>query len=151
MAHITFENITIANEHIALDLHVAQGQTSFIEDVPTCLFDAKENPIWHPILLLVDGIAVGFAMYGLWLTEGKNGRVWLDRYMIDERFQGKGYGKQILSILCRHIKNSFGYTRMYTNVYAHNTVALKLYEKAGFRINGEYDVNGELVLQYDMQ
>lgn len=146
MIAITFENITAKNKDIALALHVGKEQESFVEDVATCLLEAEEYSLWHPVLILVNDIAVGFAMYGLYLDDDKKNRVWLDRYMIDERFQGKGYGKKSLPLLCTHIRKTLGHDTLYTNVYPHNSVAIKLYENAGFHINGEYDTKGELVM-----
>lgn len=54
-----------------------------------------------------DGELVGFVMYGYFQNEEKKGRVWLDRYLIDERFQGQGLGKIMLEILLMHIERAY--------------------------------------------
>ena len=167
--HINFLDIT--NEKLkdeACQLQVASGQANFIETVEACLQEANEIPCWHPIIIQIDAISVGFAMYGLWINEGndsnansdnsnananangnanaKKGRVWFDRFLIDKKFQGKGYSKIILPMLLQKIKNEFNYPKLYLSVYDTNPIAIKLYKSFGFQFNGELDSNGEKIM-----
>ena len=90
---IVLKPITKQNRAEALALHVAKGQEGFVESVAQCLKEADEYDVWRPVALYVEGKMVGFAMYGFFPMYLPAGRVWMDRLLIDERFQHKGYGK----------------------------------------------------------
>ena len=143
---IIFESINGINQDEAKSLRVAQGQEGFIETVGSCLAEADLNLLWQPVLVRIDTHAVAFAMYGLWKDEGSSGRVWLDRFLIDHKFQGKGYSSPILRALFLRIQHEFGYPDIFLSVYDTNTVAVSLYKKMGFDFTGELDINGEKVM-----
>ena len=138
--------VTRENEKEILKLHVAKGQEGFIETTAQCMGEAHEFSQWRPVGLYEGEELVGFAMYGLWKSEGKNGRVWLDRFLIDGRFQGKGYGKEALLKLLRRLKEEYQCDEVYLSLYEDNKVASHLYEEFGFCYNGELDMHGEKVM-----
>ena len=48
---------------------------------------------------IYDGnVLIGFAMYGLFWEYLPFGRLWLNRFLIDRRYQSMGYGKAALWI-----------------------------------------------------
>ena len=143
---IVFERVTASNREGAESLQVAQGQEIFIETVGSCLAEADSNSIWQPLLIKVDTHMVAFAMYGLWKDEGSAGRVWLDRFLIDYKFQGRGYSRPILGALFLYIYQEFGFPDIFLSVYETNLVAVDLYKKLGFDFNGEVDINGEKIM-----
>lgn len=51
------------------------------------LKEAEEYEQWHPVAIYTDATLVGFAMYG---SFGLNFDTWIDRIIIDEKFQGLG-------------------------------------------------------------
>lgn len=130
----------------ALRLHIADTQKGTIETVEECLKEADELSLWKPIIIRVDNENIGFAMYGLWKYEGNHGRVWLDRFFIDEHAQGKGLAKFVLPILIRKIFDDYKMDEIFLSVYDTNKPAISLYEKLGFKFNGEFDINKELVM-----
>ncbi len=138
--------ITKENASKAVQLSIKPEQTGMVESVEECLREASKLPLWRPVAISADGMWVGFAMYGLWKNEGASGRVWLDRFLIDARHQGKGYAKASLSALLPHIKKTYGCDRIYLSVYQSNFAAIRLYESFGFSFNGETDINGEQVM-----
>lgn len=129
-----------------LDLRVAKGQESFIETTEECLKEASEDSRWEPVGIYDGDIPIGFAMYGLFLQEGSKGRVWLDRFLIAEDYQGKGYGKASVKLLLHHLHRKYGYDKIYLSVYEANEGAIALYQKLGFTFNGELDINQEKVM-----
>lgn len=129
-----------------LKLKVSKGQENFIESVKVCLKEAREDSVWKTVGIYNGDKAVGFAMYGLFLNEGKNGKVWLDRFLISSQYQGMGYGKEGINILIKHLYEEFGYKKIYLSVYDNNIKAIDLYKKIGFEFNGELDINGEKVM-----
>ena len=63
--------------------------------------EADELELWRPVGIYDSDTLIGFAMYG-YFPEPAPGQLWLDRLLIDKRYQGKGYGKQaVLSLLDR--------------------------------------------------
>lgn len=140
--------IEVNNENIAIaeQLHISQEQAGMVETVEECFAEAKVFPVWRPSMIMVDNELIGFAMYGLCENEGDNDQVWLDRFFIDERYQGKGYSNMVLPVLLNHITNEYSCKRIYLSVYENNAIAIHLYEKFGFCRNGELDYNGEKVM-----
>ncbi|WP_195986504.1 GNAT family N-acetyltransferase [Clostridium sp. D53t1_180928_C8] len=129
-----------------VNLKVAKGQENYIETVEACLEEAKEYSVWNPVGIYDKEKPVGFAMYGLFLEEGDNGRVWLDRFLISAENQGMGYGKTAVKFLIDHLYKGYGYDEVYLSVYEDNKNAINLYKELGFKFNGEDDVNGEKVM-----
>lgn len=110
-----------AENHAALcALRVSKEQEDFVETVLDCLREAAEQPLWRPFGIYAGEMPFGFAMAGFFPEEGAHGRTWLDRLLIDRRFQGKGYGR----------------------------AALRLYESEGFQLTGEVDKNGEQIMVF---
>lgn len=139
-------DVTEKNRQEILALRIKEAQKSFVESNEQSLKDAQEYKAFRPVGLYRDGELVGFAMYGYFQNEGKEGRVWLDRFLIDERFQGQGLGKIMLEILLMHIKKAYNCDKIYLSVYGENQVAVRLYEKFGFHFTGEVESKGEKVM-----
>jgi len=141
--------VSVENVQSVLDLRVAPDQISYIESTAQCLQEAEECSCYVPVALYADDELVGFAMYGFFPDEessGQAGRVWLDRFLIDAQHQGRGFGRIMLSALLDLLNEQFGPSEIYLSLYEDNQGALRLYEKFGFRFNGELDLNGEKVM-----
>ena len=143
---IEIREVTAENLKEVLSLHVSEAQKSYVESTKQCLKDAIECNCYRPTGLYKDGSIVGFAMYGFFPIDGKNDQVWLDRYLIDEHFQGKGLGNIMLEALITHLIKIYNCNEIYLSLYEDNKRALHLYQKFGFQFNGELDINGEKVM-----
>lgn len=152
---IRIEPVTDLNCPAVLALRAAPGQEGFVESPRRCLEEASALSLWRPVGLYAEDCLVGFAMYGFFPHEGQDeemsegGRVWLDRLLIDASCQGKGYGKAAVKALIRRLRQEYGCRRIFLSVYKENQAACRLYERLGFRFNGETDANGELVMCKD--
>ena len=89
---------------------------------------------------------VGFAMYGFFPEEGINGRVWLDRFLIDSKHQGLGLGSIMLKALIQRLEQEFSCHEIYLSIIADNQAAIHLYQKFNFKFNGEVDSNNEKIM-----
>lgn len=134
------------NQDKILALHVAESQKTFIETPAQCLKEASVVRLWRPVGIYDGNAPIGFAMYGLWKSKRIGNRVWLDRFLINEHHQGKGYGTASLHVLISRLFPEFDCNEIYLSLYADNAPAMRLYERFGFRQNGELDINGELVM-----
>ncbi|MNZ76103.1 Spermine/spermidine acetyltransferase [compost metagenome] len=125
--------ITSSNEREVLSLSIAKDQRRFIESISQCLQEAREDTRYVPVGLYKNETAVGFAMYGKFEDQ-----VWLDRFLIDERFQGKGLGKCFIGKLISFLENEYPGHDLYLSVYENNTHAIQLYKQFGFTFTGDY-------------
>ena len=96
---LRIEAIGAANRRLLEGMAVAPGQENNIEPIECCMSEAERNPAWRPVVILADGMPAGFAMYGFFADEGSFGRVWLDRLMVDQNFQGHGIGSAALNAM----------------------------------------------------
>lgn len=143
---IEFKKVTEKNIDEILKLDVKKDQKTFIESVAECLKEAAEKPCWRPVGIYDDDVLIGFAMYCFWKEDKPNGHVWMDRFLIDAAFQGKGYGSAVFPLLLDRIKEEYRCNEIYLSVFKDNEKAINLYEKNGFRFNGEKDIKGEDVM-----
>lgn len=148
--NIRIKVVNESNYEEMIKLNVEEEQVDFIESVEECLNEAKENSIWRPVGIYDEDNLVGFAMYGLFIDEGKKGRVWLDRFLISAENQGKGYGKVAVRNIVKRLYDEYGYNKIYLSVYDNNKVAILLYKKVGFLFNGEVDEKGEKIMVLDL-
>jgi ribosomal protein S18 acetylase RimI-like enzyme len=68
----------------------------------------------------------------LWV-QVKDQKAFIFDFVIDERFRGKGFGKQALTAMDEALK-SMGAGSVALHVFGDNTVAQELYKKAGYQI-----------------
>lgn len=150
--NIHFEPIKEENREAALKLRIAKNQQGFIETVAQCLDEADQCRRWHPVGIYDGTTMVGFAMYGFFFWQYLPfGRLWLDRLLIDEKYQGKGYGSAALHGLVEQLKRDYRCKKIYLSVIRENQIAATIYEKFGFRFNGQRDVHGEHVMVYSVE
>ncbi len=89
---------------------------------------------------------VGFLMYGL---EPEKNRWWLVRLMIDERYQGKGYGREAMREVIGLLRQNPGCDRIYLSYEPENITAEMLYKSFGFRATGEMEDGEKVVVLED--
>lgn len=140
--------ITRANREQALALEILPEQRGYIETVEQCLAEADRCRRWRAVGLLDGGSMIGFAMYGFFFWESfPRGRLWLDRFLIDCRYQGQGYGSGALAYLLALLAEKYPKKDVYLSVIRGNERAARLYQKFGFRFTGERDIHGEDVMR----
>ena len=143
---IRLEPVTVASRAAVERLETAPGQEGFVESVAECLAEADRRRCWRPVGVYDGGALIGFAMYGFFWEYLPFGRLWLDRLLIDRRFQGRGYGRAALAALLERLEREYHKKRIYLSVVEANRPAAALYESFGFRFTGERDTHGERVM-----
>lgn len=141
-----FEPIIPSNREQVLELKTAAGQEGYVESVAECLAEADKRSCWRPVGIYDGELLVGFAMYGFFWEYLPFGHVWLDRLMIDGRYQGQGYGKAALKGLLARLYKEYGRRKIYLSVIDGNNTAIDLYKSFGFRFNGRKDLHGERIM-----
>lgn len=145
MMSIRLEPVTAHNRRQVLELQVTKDQTTYIEQVEECLEEAAACRSWRPVGIYAEDTLVGFAMYGFFPEYRPFGRVWMDRLLIDARYQGRGYGRAAMEQLLIRLEATYHRRRIYLSVFPENEAALQLYQSLGFRATGETDIHGEIV------
>ncbi|WP_285891022.1 GNAT family N-acetyltransferase [Mesobacillus subterraneus] len=142
---VYFRDIDNTNECTVKNIKLKPGQERFIETVDECLKEAAIYQEWHPVAIYYDEKIIGFAMYG---SFGPNRDTWIDRIIIDERYQGKGFGKMAMIKLIDRVSKEYGVNVIYLSIIEENTIAHRLYKGLGFEYTNERDSNGELIFKY---
>ncbi|MBU9712614.1 GNAT family N-acetyltransferase [Evansella tamaricis] len=135
MTKIQLKEINEKNWEKCISLRVGKDQEQFVASNIYSLVQSRYETSYIPLAAYDEEEMVGFVMYG---KDPDDGVYWIVRLMVGEKFQGKGYGKQILLKTMEQIKmlpdcGSF----IITSYVPENTIAEKLYEKVGFIKTGE--------------
>lgn len=147
MACIRIKEIDANNINEVRKISVKKHQRFFIETVDECLEEAAIYKQWCPVAIYDYDEIVGFAMYGAF---GKNPDTWIDRIIIDEKYQGKGFGKLAMKELIKIVTEKYNVITVYLSFVEGNDVARKLYENLGFNFTGDYDPEGELIYKFNL-
>ena len=118
-----------------LDLSVSPEQRDFVASNQYSLAQAFVMPECVPLALYAENRPVGFAMYCL---DAEDHQYWIYRLMIDQRYQGVGYGREAMQLLIAHIRGLADeeHNRIYISFEPENTIAKVLYESLGFVPDG---------------
>ncbi|MCB0061534.1 MAG: GNAT family N-acetyltransferase, partial [Caldilineaceae bacterium] len=99
---------------------------------------------WQPYAILADDTMVGFVLYGCWPASGVSvyhtaaeaGVHFILRYMIDARFQGRGYGRAGMAAVIAQIKRTAGAHKLAISYDASNPAMARLCQSVGFEPTG---------------
>lgn len=141
--------VTRENWKQVAHLTVAPHQTHLIETNWDSLLEAtyvKEHD-WLPIALYVDGQLVGFSMIGS--SDKDKHSIWLDRFMIDQQYQNRGYGHALFKTVLNYLLQQHKAKKVYLRVHPENKKAYPFYESFGFTLLNDFNpVNGEKRMIY---
>lgn len=131
---IILREIDINNWEECIDLEVTEEQKKFVATNSYSILQAKFEEEIYTLGIYNKDIMVGFLMYDL---DSDTKRMEISRLMIDQKYQGKGYGKKSMLKLLELIKGKYGNIKFYTSIEPENIIAEKLYESIGFKKTGE--------------
>ncbi|MCL2372582.1 MAG: GNAT family N-acetyltransferase [Defluviitaleaceae bacterium] len=140
---VKLKAITEENYEDCLALKVSDNQSNFVASNAYSLAQA-----WvfyntaYPFAIYAGDVMVGFVMMSYFKPKGVYD-IW--RFMIDKRFQGKGYGKAALALAIKYLKEEHNAGEISLSFEPNNSIAEKLYASAGFQRTGEVD-DGEIVM-----
>jgi diamine N-acetyltransferase len=148
---VTLGEITDLNRDTVLALRVGPEQERFVGSVAGALADAAEYPHARPWYRAVfaDNTPVGFVMVS-WDVEpqppGIVGPWFLWKLLIDKRYQGRGYGREVVRQVAELIRTE-GATELLTSYLPQANGPAGFYERLGFVPTGDRDENGEIILR----
>jgi diamine N-acetyltransferase len=138
---VELREITAETVRAICDLDVAADQRSFVAPNAVSIAEAHFNPGHWMRAIYADEQPVGFVLTFDDPSEG----YFLWRLMIADGHQRRGIGRRALEQVLEHWRE-IGATAARTSVVRGNTGAVGLYESLGFRLTGEEDDDGELVM-----
>lgn len=142
--NVTLREITPENFKECINLKVAEDQKTFVAPNVTSIAQSKIYPTVEPFAVYNEDELVGFVMFGLDIEDD---RYYLVRLMIDERFQGKGFGKAATLAVIEKLKLTEDCNEIYLSFVPENANAERLYKSVGFERTGEIS-EGEIVMRY---
>lgn len=146
---VTLRDITGDNYFQVLELKIspAQEAAKFVSPVVRSLADAwfyREEGITYPKAIYADEDLVGFIMYEL-DTEEQQVFIW--RFLIDQRYQGKGYGRQTIEAVLAMAKEQAQITKVVADYVDGNEPMKKILLGLGFEETGfDPDINEHIMV-----
>ena len=138
---VSLKSVTRENLEEVLALRVNEDQEKYVISNAESLSRAYVySETAYPFAIYDDDTIVGFIMMGYYEVK-RYYTLW--EFMIDSKYQNKGYGRQALKLGLNFVKEKFGPVDIYTVVTPGNTVAKKLYESVGFESTGLVELGME--------
>ena len=146
---ITFREITSDNYSQVLNLKITPEQevAKFVSPVVRSLADAwfyREEGITYPKAIYAKDDLVGFIMYDL---DPEAQQVFIWRFLIDQRYQGKGYGRQTIETVLAMAKEQAQMTKVVADYVDGNEPMKKILLDLGFEETGfDPDINEHIMV-----
>ena len=148
---IHFEIINPENWRIFSALKVKKEQEEWVAAYITILARAyvyrEDNSVVYAIY--DSTTPIGLLMQRDYIDNGKRYCV-LDQFMIDKKYQGKGYGKKAMQLWISLIKKDTNYDSITLCYKEEDLIASKLYQGLGFQHTGEVDED-EVIMEYKLR
>ena len=142
---VELREVTRDNWLACVRLKVAESQTRWVASNAVSLAQSKYEPECVPLAAYDGEAMVGFAMYrpedyGL-------SKVWfIDRLMVGQDVQRKGYGRAIMTALLERLRAQPGFAVIMISFVPDNEAARRLYSSLGFEDTGVIE-EGEIVFR----
>ncbi|EJP85539.1 GNAT family N-acetyltransferase [Bacillus cereus] len=148
MRKIYLKPIDESNWKEAIRLSVKEEQQTFIASNLYSIAEVQFLDHFYAKGIYLDGKMIGFTMFGI---DPDDNNYWIYRLMIDEKFQGKGIGKQAIYLVIDEIRQD-NYTSIPLIMIGYapeNLTAKFVYKKAGF-IETKLSSWGEQLAKYSL-
>jgi diamine N-acetyltransferase len=146
-AKVTLRKITGKTVRAICNLGVSEQQKGFVAPNAVSIAQAYfAKTAWFRAIY-AEETPVGFVM----LAEvPKQGKHYLWRFMIDAKYQGKGYGRRALDLVIKHVKKNPKAKALYLSVVRAKGGPEGLYKNFGFEFTGKMD-GTEYVMKLDLK
>ena len=133
---IKFRDIDKSNYNECISLRVGEHQKNYVASNMYSLVQASYEDGLYPLGIFNEDEMIGFLLYDY--DEVLNG--WsFSRFMIDIKYQNKGFGRKALEKFLEYFQSKFPNKSLYTSVEIDNDIAIKLYQKYGFVIKSSFE------------
>ena len=144
---VSLRPISPSNRDAVEALSVSEAQQRFVSGVADSLREASEHPGARAIYwgVFADDTPVGFVM----IADEVDGPPYISQYLwkllIDERYQGRGYGTATLDLVVEYFRGRPGVEVIWTSASQGEGSPIPFYERYGFEQAG--DLWGEVKLR----
>ncbi len=143
---VTLREINAETVRTICNLSVADNQKHFVAPNAISIAEAYFSEVaWFRAVYAGDD-PVGFVML---YDDPVKPEYYLWRFMIDQRYQGMGFGYQAMTLLIEHVRTRPNATELLTSVVEGEGSPQGFYEKLGFKLTGEYE-DDEAVMRLEL-
>lgn len=137
----------VNEENWRIPLKVAESQKTYVANSAVILARAfaYRNSRSEAFIIFEDDTPVGMVMYYDWEPHGAYD---FSQLFIDERYQGKGYGKAATQLILDRMKKDGKYQKVCLCYIEGNDAAKRLYESFGFCEVDKYE--DEITMELDI-
>ena len=134
--------VTVQNWRDLIKLKVNDDQNHFVASnlysIAEAQFGFEDEGHWtfYPYGAYVGDDPVGFVMY-CYNFDHSRFQAFIMRLMVDQRYQGKGYGREIMQLVLNTLRGEERIANVGISYEPENAIAQKLYASLGFVEPGE--------------
>lgn len=144
MKGLRLEELNADNFHGICMLSVTPEQQDHVDSNAISMAEANfSDNVWMRGVYLNEK-PVGFVMVETIIEENK---FYLWRFMIDQHYQGSGFGRFAIKLVTNELKSVFNASVLSTSVVSAETGPQGFYENLGFKLTGNYIEERELELE----
>ncbi|MGD9844903.1 MAG: GNAT family N-acetyltransferase [Variibacter sp.] len=143
---VKLADVTEDNWEAVVDLELDEAQDDLVASNAYSLAESKFDPDARPRAVYAGKRVVGFLMYEVRKAKDKSRRASIYRFMIDRKYQGKGYGREALARALDEIKAIPRMRKIIIRYMAANPIAKAFYGSFGFVEVGR-DEDGEVIAE----
>lgn len=130
---VTLIKITRENWEECIDIRVSVEQQKFVASNLYSIAEVQFLPNFEALAIYHEDLMIGFTMYGL---DPDDNNYWIYRFMIDEKHQGKGYGKHAIKEVLTNLMKKPDCQLIMVGYHQENTPVHNLYKSVGFADKG---------------
>ncbi|MDY6782582.1 MAG: GNAT family N-acetyltransferase [Cyanobacteriota bacterium] len=142
---IELQEITRENWVGCIHLSLYPEQEKYVASNVDSIAESKFYPNHQLRAIYLKDKMIGFLAFCVEDDPSTPDLYWIFRFMVDKKFQGRGYGTKALQLAIEEIK-SLGAKRIQTMHKPNNKIAAKLYQKLCFSYIGSLD-DGDLLME----
>jgi diamine N-acetyltransferase len=143
---VKLKDVTEHNWRDVVDLKLDPEQEDLVASNLYSIAESQFDPDARPRAVYAGKRAVGFLMYDVQQKKDRSRKASIYRFMIDRKYQGKGYGRAALSRALDEIRAIPKITKVSIRYMADNPVAKPFYGSFGFVEVGK-DEDGEIIAE----
>lgn len=146
MAEVVLRDINSDNWEECANLKLRTSQGGLVAPNLFSIAESKVEATFMPLAIYDNHTMVGFIMWGI---DPDDGEYWIYRLMVDEKYQGKGFGKAAVVEVLKRLKE-LGAGRVYVGYKPQNVVAASLFASLGFERTGQM-LQGEFIAKLEFE
>jgi diamine N-acetyltransferase len=133
---ITLRPVTKDNWRDVIKITVSEPQYEFVGRPEYYLTMCAYGGLWQPLSIYLEEAVIGFLM---WAVDEADQSCWLGGIMIDQAYQGQGYGRKVLKTAVNMLSQQYGHKKFALSYKPSNTIGKHLYGALGFMETAEWE------------